>query len=169
MCQEIEREGEFYLSHCKYFKTIDKMKARAFVKDPAQAKIKGLCYRINQSDLNRYTILIKAWEYNIYNEYYERPVLSFSLLFDHGVSENFKIISAKIMSCPVIIDLSSTSRFMDAASLIIRQVQSGVMVDVDNVLAIYRIKPSSVMYDSITVNALKQKKSALEETSNHAH
>ncbi len=168
MCQEIAREGIFRLSHCKYFKTINTVKARAFTKDPEHAKIKGLCYKVNQSDLNRYTIFIKSWEYNIYNEYYERPVLSFSIAFDYNAPHKFKITAPKIMSCPVILDNQSALRFLEAASLIMRQVQSGTMIDVDHVLGIYRIKPTSMTCESINAAMMKQKKSAFEDISKRA-
>lgn len=169
MCQEIEREGYVHLSHCKYFNMIDKMKARAFVKDPEHAKIKGLCYKVQQSGLSRHTVFIKSWEYNIYNEYYERPVLSFSITFDYNAPHKFEVTASKIMSCSVVLDKKSTLRFLDVASLIMRQVQSGAMVDVDHVLGIYRMKPASMVCQSVNTAAIRQKKSAFEETSKRAH
>jgi hypothetical protein len=133
----------------KQLGNISRPEGQAIAKDIKTARIYGLSYTIRtdrifdgRQDVNRYGVSLDAWEYSILNESKEYPVLSFDLTdrLDLLKPREHYISGIKVLARPIRDDRMTARRAMTAAVFLIRQIELGLVPDVDRVLSIYRLR-----------------------------
>lgn len=133
----------------KQLGNISKPEGQALAKDIRTARIHGLSYRIGTAavhdgaqTVHRYAMTIEAWEYSILNESYEYPILSFDLMdrLDLLTPREHYVTDIKVMARPVQASRLASRRAVTAAIFLIRQIELGIVPDVERVLGIYRLR-----------------------------
>ncbi|MBN8520614.1 MAG: hypothetical protein J0L77_01780 [Alphaproteobacteria bacterium] len=142
--------GEFYWPPrgWKHLGVLASPKGQAMAKDIETARIYGLNYRIHRDavfesrqSLSHYHISLDAWEYSILNESREYPVLSFDILdrVDLLKPAEACLTDIKILARPLDQPHQHAHRVLNAAMIMIRQIDRGIVPDVDRILAIHRL------------------------------
>lgn len=131
---------------------IKKLEAQAIVKDPVLAKIVGLTYKIEPIPVylknNRrsyiYRLSIDGWKYSIQNKSHEYSILSFDIRAraNKSLSRNNFISNIKTKSQPLILNRLSAERTYNAALFMMKQIESGQVLDYNRVLRLYKIHPT---------------------------
>lgn len=133
----------------KQLGNISRPEGQAIAKDIKTARIYGLSYTIRtdrifdgRQDVNHYAVSLDAWEYSILNESTEYPVLSFDLSdrLDLLKPREHYVSGIKVLARPVKGDRTIARRAMTAAVFLIRQIELGLVPDVERVLSIYRLR-----------------------------
>lgn len=134
------------------FYDIRHVKGKSMTKDPNKGQVKGLCYKIDfvkplidsQKVSACFYISIKAWNYNIYNQWHEYPVLSFLIQDRINREENFtKYISdVKIMAHEFPVKIALVHRLLTATSFFIKRIDNGIVPDVEQILMLHKVHPS---------------------------
>ncbi len=131
---------------------IRNLNGKSFTKDPTNAQVKGLCYKIDfikplvekQKLSSLYFIQFKAWNYNIYNEWHEYPVLSYFIenRADQNAPLKRYIANLKIMSNHFPIKDNLIRRVLSATSFFIKQIDNDLVPDPEQILMLYKIHPT---------------------------
>ena len=142
----------------KQFKDIDRSHGQAISKDPASAIVTGMSYIVEplpvyqKNDLRSfvYAIHIEGWDYNIYNESCEYPILSFICKErpEDSASKHYYISDIKSRARSVRITQRSAHRSFMAALFMMKQINSGQVPDAERILRLYKIHPTQrSLYD----------------------
>jgi hypothetical protein len=137
--------------------------AQAISKDPLSARVTGLSYNIEPCPTSAgryvYAFSIEGWEYNIYNESIEFPVLSFLLRErpDSKPSKSYYISEIKTQARALRLTERSAHRILMATAFFIKQIDSDQVPDFERILKLYKIHPNqrsqynidSERYDSL--------------------
>lgn len=135
----------------RQFAAIQTSAGQSLAKDISKARIYGLQYSIESMPLFkdnekffRHDIRITGWEYSILNESTEYPVLSCSIMdkFDETLSQECFITDIRSYDTAVPHTRRSANRTVSAALFFIRQIEQGIVPDVNRVLRIYKIHPN---------------------------
>lgn len=135
----------------RQFDAITQTEAQAIHKNPVSAVVTGLSYTIDPCshllDPNRqrfsYHFSFLEWNYNIYNESYEYPVLSFTLWErpERG-PKHYYMSDIKTQARPLVITERSAQRTYMAAVFLMKQINSGIVPDTQRLLRLYKIHPT---------------------------
>lgn len=129
---------------------VKQLSGQSLAKDIDTARVRGLVYRIVSDPIQTtdehfyiHRVRIDGWEYTIQNDSSEFPILSFSLMdrFDDNIPEEYYVSAIKTMSCPVELSERTVRRTMSLFRFLIRQIDNGVVPDVDRVMRMYRLHP----------------------------
>ncbi len=135
----------------KAFNEIDQTYGQAILKNPVSAVVTGLSYVIEPIPVYKssvrghyYAVNITGWDYNIYNESCEYPVLSF--IFhdkpDSKTPKHYYMSELKTQAQSLHLTERSAHRMYMAALFLMKQIGSGQVPDVERILKLYKIHPS---------------------------
>lgn len=134
------------------FNYTDNIKGKSLTKDPVNAQVRGLHYKIEfvkplvKSDKisSMHYIQLKAWNYNIYNEWQEYTVLSYLLKsrLDKNTPLKQHMSSLKIMSYSFPVTNPLVHRVLATTSFLIKQIENNLVPDPEQILVLHKIHPS---------------------------
>jgi hypothetical protein len=133
----------------KKFEKIEYSQGQAILKNPTSAIVTGMSYSVepvpvylkNNRRVYAYAVQIEGWDYNIYNESCEYPVLSF-MLYERPNStapKHFYISKLKTQAQPLKITQRSAHRAFMAALFMMKQINSGKVPEAERILRLYKI------------------------------
>lgn len=130
---------------------IDQTYGQAILKNPVSAIVTGLSYVIEPVPIYKssartyyYAVNITGWDYNIYNESCEYPVLSF-IFHDKPASKapkHYYMSELKTQAQSLILTERSAHRIYMAALFLMKQITSGQVPDIERILKLYKIHPT---------------------------
>jgi hypothetical protein len=136
----------------KQFETIKYSSGQAILKNPASALVTGISYHVepipvySKENIRRYIYAVKinGWDYNIYNESREYSVLSYVLheKENSAAPKYLHISDVKTQAQALEITERSAHRVFMSALFMIKQIESGVVPEVERVLKLYKIHPT---------------------------
>lgn len=149
---------------------------QAIVKNPSEAKITGIQYRINpvpranhcrENSSFLYAVEFVAWEYTIYNNSQEFPIISFILKEKCTPNKNhsLSIDDVKIQAQNIRMTDEIAERVMMASLYFIRQVENGRVPDWARILRFYRLAPARILSAQNKIKALQRKSASTEKYS----
>ena len=135
----------------KNFKEIEASYGQAIIKNPASAVVTGISYDIAPVPIQHkdgrqvfvYAVQIHGWDYNIYNESCEYPVLSFVLKErpQSDAPKYFYMSDIKTQGYQLKITQRSAHRAYMAALFMMKQIAAGQVPEVERILKLYKIHP----------------------------
>ncbi|HPD83607.1 MAG: hypothetical protein R3D88_04055 [Alphaproteobacteria bacterium] len=143
----------------KEFFEIEASHGQSILKDPVSACVTGLSYHIdpiptyhkNNDRKFVYAVCIEGWDYNIYNESREYPVLSFVLHErpEENTSKYLYMSDIRTQGRSVKITERSAYRAFMAALFLMKQINSGQVSEAERILRLYKIHPTQrSLYDA---------------------
>ena len=130
---------------------IKKTGAQTIHKDPVSAVVTGLSYTIDPCPhllgpnhrRFSYQFSLMEWNYNIYNESGEYPVLSFTL-WDRPEKgpKHYYMSDIRTQARPLALTHRSAQRTYMAALFLMKQINSDIVPDTERLLRLYKIHPS---------------------------
>lgn len=158
------------------FGATQRASGQAIVKNPSEAKITGIQYSINpvpragsrDEDCSfLYAVEFVAWEYTIYNNSQEFPIISFVLKEQYAPNNNHRlsIDDVKIQAQNIKITDEIAERVMMASLYFIRQVENGNVPDWARILRFYRLAPARALATQNKIKALRRKSASTEKYS----
>lgn len=137
----------------KHFESLKNISGQSVTKDPVSAKVKGLVYNIESTPVyyadNLFSavhdIRISGWEYNILGESVEYPIISFFLqdrAYETSTDKSRYISQLKVKDKLFPVTNNSAQRSYMVALLLIKQIDAGVVSDVDRILSMYKVHPT---------------------------
>lgn len=125
---------------------------QAILKDPVSALISGVCYTIeslpvhlnNNECAHVYAVHVDGWDYNIYNESCEYPILSFIFQEKKNAKapKYYYMSDIKTRAQSVPLTKRSAHRSYMAALCMMKQIEAGRAPDFERILRLYKMHPS---------------------------
>lgn len=136
----------------KELELVDQSYGQAISKNPKSAVVTGMSYMIEPIPVidphNKrsylYALRIEGWDYNIYNESFEYPILSF-VFKERDVSADIIVSSVsdlKTSAQKLPMTERSAHRIFMAALFMMKQIEKGSVPDFERVLRLYKIHPA---------------------------